>query len=136
MEIEKIIYDTTRECLNLQDKLSIATVFLFCQKFNQKKFAELLYTKNHQRFVYDLNIEFKNFGVDFSIRFEDRNVSSAFYKTLIKVIEKEDSNGYLKALHENDEFALVIYEILNVKFDSYEFMGFMHRVGHQLKLNL
>jgi len=32
MKIEQIIYDTTRNVLNIEDKLSIATLFLFCEK--------------------------------------------------------------------------------------------------------
>ena len=43
MKIEQIIYDTTRGLLNVEDKLSIATLFLFCEKIGTKKLAELLY---------------------------------------------------------------------------------------------
>jgi hypothetical protein len=32
MKIEKIIYETTRNLLNLEDKLAIAKIFLFCEK--------------------------------------------------------------------------------------------------------
>lgn len=32
MKIETIIYETTRVLLNIEDKLSITTLFLFCEK--------------------------------------------------------------------------------------------------------
>ena len=48
MKIEEIIYDTTRGVLNLEDKLSIATIFLFCEKLGSKKLAELLYCESIQ----------------------------------------------------------------------------------------
>ena len=46
MKIEKIIYDTTRGIYSVEDKLSIATIFIFCWKLSSKYFAELLYTDN------------------------------------------------------------------------------------------
>jgi hypothetical protein len=134
MEIEKIIYETTREIYNIEDKLKIATIFLFCEKLSRVKFAELLYTKNHIEFIDNLNQEYQKFDVDFTIRFNDKNVNSAFYKTLMKVIEKEDSNGFLKVLHEKDEFAIVIDNILETNFSEFEKICFLRNIGEQLKL--
>ncbi len=134
MRIEDIIYDTTREVLNVEDKLRIATVFLFCDKLGSEKLSQLLYTKNHASFIDDLNNEYAEYEVDFSVNFSNPNIKSAFYKTLEKVKEKWDSNGFLKALSEGDEFALVICEIVNYEFDKVEFKKFTNQVATQLSL--
>lgn len=134
MEIEKIIYDTTRAIFNVEDKLRIATIFLFCEKLNAKKFAELLYTDDHERFIKDLGEEYEHFEVDFTIKFSDKVIKECFYKTLEKVKEKYDDNGYYKALFGNDPFALVIDEIVNYNFEAVEFKKFTKGVAKQLEL--
>jgi len=134
MRIEDIIYDTTREVLNVEDKLRIATVFLFCEKLGSEKLSQLLYTKNHASFIDDLNNEYSEYEVDFSINFSNPNIKSAFYKTLEKVKEKWDSDGFLKAISEGDEFALVICEIINYDFDKVEFKNLTRQVATQLSL--
>ena len=113
MEIEKIIYQTTREIYSVEDKMSIATIFLFCEKISNKLFAELLYTDNHENFISKINVEYSEFDVDFSIRLTDANVRNSFYKTLEKVKEQCDNDGYYKALYNGDEFAIVIDEIIS-----------------------
>ena len=113
MQIEKIIYDTTREIYSVEDKLSIATLFLFCNKMSSFKMAELLYTDNHESFVESLNAEFAHYDVDFSIAFNNVNVKNSFYKTLEKVREKKDANGFYKALFNEDPFALVVAGIVD-----------------------
>lgn len=135
MKIEEIIYDTTRGVLNLEDKLSIATIFLFCEKLGSKKLAELLYCDCLETFMYDLHDEYKNYDVDFTIRLEKREVNDAFFKTLDKYKEKNDSDGFLKAVHERDEFALVICDIVNYNFDAIKFKQFTKNLSEQLKLN-
>jgi len=72
MEIEKIIYDTTREVFNVEDKLKIATIFLFCDRLGSKKFAELLYTEKHEEFVNNLNAEFEKYEIDLKINFANK----------------------------------------------------------------
>lgn len=134
MQIENIIYDTTRAIFNVEDKLRIATIFLFCEKLNAKKFAELLYTEDHERFIKDLGNEYEKYEVDFTIKFSDKVVKECFYKTLQKVKEKYDDNRYYKALFENDPFAIVIDEIVNYDFDSVEFKKFTKGVAKQLEL--
>lgn len=134
MRIEDIIYDTTREVLNVEDKLRIATVFLFCAKLGPEKLSQLLYTKNHASFIDELNNEYAEYEVDLSVNFSNPNLKSAFYKTLEKVKEKWDSNGFLKALYEGDEFAIVICEIVNYVFDKVEFKKFINKVDTQLSL--
>lgn len=128
MEIEKIIYDTTRPVLNLEDKLSIAAVFIFCYKYGSKTFAELLYTHDPEAFVNHLNEEYIHYEVDFTIKFLDKVIKECFYRTLDKVKEKYDSNGYYKALFEGDHFALVIDEITNYNFDKVSFTKAMKNV--------
>ena len=78
MKIEKIIYETTREVFNLEDKLRIATIFLFCEKLGSSKLSELLYTDNHEKFILDISDEFKNYDVDFTINFSNPNVKVRF----------------------------------------------------------
>ena len=120
MEIEKIIYNTTREIYSVEDKLSIGTIFIFCYKFSGFKFAELLYTDDHKGLINNLSEEFLDYEVDFTVRLEDKNINSCFHKTLEKVREKYDSNGYYKALFEGDEYALAVNELTNYKFSSIE----------------
>jgi hypothetical protein len=134
MEIEKIIYDTTREVFNVEDKLKIATIFLFCDRLGSKKFAELLYTEKHEEFVNNLNAEFEKYEIDLKINFANKNVSNAFFKTLNKVIEKEDSNGFYKAVYENDEFAMVICELVQFNFSKRDFKKLRDKIGEQLTL--
>jgi hypothetical protein len=112
MNIDKIIYETTREIHSLEDKMSIATIFLFCYKLDGATFAELLYTDNHADFIEKLNKEHSDYGINLKIRLNDKNVSNSFYKTLEKVKEKYDANGYYKALYEGDEFAIAISDIV------------------------
>lgn len=125
MEIEKIIYDTTRSIYSVEDKLSIATIFIFCWKLSSKSFAELLYCKNHSKFIEGLNHQYSKYEVDFSINLTDKNIKECFYKTLEKVKEKYDDNGYYQALFEGDEFALVINDIVNYNFDEVGFKNTM-----------
>lgn len=134
MRIEDIIYETTREVLNVDDKLRIATIFLFCEKLGSEKLSKLLYTNNHSSFIDELNDEYANYEVDFTVNFSNSNVKSAFYKTLEKVKEKWDSNGFLKAISEGDEFALAICEIIDYEFDKVEFKNFTKQVATQLSL--
>jgi hypothetical protein len=134
MKIEDIIYDSTREVLNVEDKLKIATVFLFCDKLGNEKLSQLLYSKNHSSFIDSLNNEYAGYEVDFTVNFSNPNIKSAFYKTLEKVKEKWDANGFLKAISEGDEFALVICEIVNYQFDKVELKKFTNQVAAQLSL--
>ena len=135
--ITNIIYQTTREINNVEDKLRIATIFLFCDKVSSVKFAELLYCDDKEKFVNDLQNEYKHYEVDFFINFSNINVKRAFEKTLEEVLKKEDATGYLKALYEKDHFALVIQEIINYNFSHQEIINFKNRIKEiQLTLDL
>jgi hypothetical protein len=115
--------------------LSIATLFLFCEKLGSKKLSELLYCDCLETFIDDLQDEYKSFDVDFTIRLEKREVQDAFFKTLDKYKEKNDSNGFLKAIYEKHPFALVICEIVDYKFDKIEFKKFTNNLSEQLILD-
>ena len=135
--ITNIIYQTTREINNVEDKLRIVTIFLFCNKVGSVKFAELLYCDDKEKFVNDLQNEYKHYEVDFFINFSNINVKRAFEKTLEEVLKKEDATGYLKALYEKDHFALVIQEIINYNFSHQEIINFKNRIKEiQLTLDL
>jgi hypothetical protein len=134
MRIEDIIYITTREINNTEEKLRIATLFLFCQKIGCEKLSELLYTSDHRKFINDLNQEYQEYKIDFYLNFNNPNVHSAFYKTLEKVREKWDSNGFLKAIYERDEFALVICNLVNYDFNKVEFKKLTKKISKQLTI--
>lgn len=134
MNIEEIIYNTTRILTNVEDKLSIAVVFLFCEKLGAEKLAELLYTDNHERFIEGLNEEYSHYEVDLTIRFSNVNVKEAFYLTLEEVIKKYDSNGFHKAVFEEDPFALAICDIIDYDFDKVVFKEFTGQLMGQLSL--
>lgn len=133
--ITNIIYQTTREINNVEDKLRIATIFLFCDKVSSSKLAELLYCEDKEKFINDLQKEYQHYDVDFFINFSNTNVKRAFEKTLEEVIKKEDTTGYLKALYDKDPFALVIQEILNYNFSHQEIINFKNRIK-EIKLTL
>jgi hypothetical protein len=132
--IEEIIYETTREIYNIEDKLRIATLFLFCERVGSEKLSELLYCENHINFVNSLNSEYKDYDVDFTINFENPNVKSAFYKTLDAIVINWDSNGFLKALYNKDEYAIVICDILNYNFSQVQIKQITKQIAVQLSL--
>lgn len=134
MEIEPIIYETTRGIYSVEDKLSIASLILFSWKLGSKTFCKLLYTKDYSNFIADLSNEYKDFDIKLDIRLEDKQIKNSLIKTIEKVREKEDKDGYLKALFEGDKFALVIDEIVNYNFDKLELKKFTKSVNKQLTL--
>jgi len=134
MSYHKIIYETTRELHNVEDKLRIATVFIFCEQLGSKRLANFLYSENHKIFIEQLNQEFKEYDVDFSVNFENKNINNAFFKTLEKVKQELDSNGYLKALNDGDPFALVICGIVETNFNWLDFTKKVNNINKQLSL--
>lgn len=134
MKIEPIIYETTRGIYSVEDKLSIASLILFSWNLGSKTFCKLLYTKDYSKFIADLSNEYKDFDIKLDIRLEDKQIKNSLIKTIEKVREKQDKDGYLKALYEGDEFALVIDEIVNYNFDKVELKKFTESVNEQLTL--
>ena len=106
MNIDEIIYNTCRELVNMEDKLGIATLFLFCYQYSTDTFAELLYCENKKDFLSNLNEEFKPMDIYFNVNLNNRNVNNSFSKTIEEVIKQEDPNGFYKAVYQKDEFAL------------------------------
>lgn len=117
IRIENIIYDTTRDLINVEDKIRIATIFIFCEKLGVKKLSELLYCDDVELFIEKLSIEYSSFNVDFRLNFADKNINEAFRNTRLKVIEKIDENGFLNALYNGDDYAIAISEIISIDFD-------------------
>ena len=134
MKIEPIIYETTRGIYSVEDKLSIASLILLSWKLGSKTFCKLLYTKDYSKFIADLSNEYKDFDIKLDVRLEDKQIKNSLIKTIEKVREKEDKDGYLKALYEGDKFALVIEEIVNYNFDKIELKKFTKSVNKQLTL--
>lgn len=134
MKIEPIIYETTRGIYSVEDKLSIASLILFSWKLGSKTFCKLLYTDDYSKFISDLSDEYKSYDIKLTVKLEDRQIFSALVKTIEKVREKYDDNGFLKALYEGDEFAIVIDEIVNYNFDTIELKKFTKSVNEQLTL--
>ena len=134
MKIEPIIYETTRGIYSVEDKLSIASLILFSWKLGSKTFCKLLYTKDYSKFIADLSNDYKDFDIKLDVRLEDKQIKNSLIKTIEKVREKEDKDGYLKALYEGDKFALVIDEIVNYNFDKVELKKFTKSLNEQLTL--
>ena len=134
MKIEPIIYETTRGIYSVEDKLSIASLILFSWKLGSKTFCKLLYTDDYRKFISDLSNEYKSYDIKLTVKLEDKQINNALIKTIEKVREKYDDNGFLKALYEGDEFAIVIDEIVNYNFDKIELKKFTKSVNNQLEL--
>lgn len=134
MKIEPIIYQTTRNLVNLNDKLSISTIVLFCYSLGFKTFSDLLYTENKEKFISDLNEKYSEYEIDLTVRFNDKSIREAFRLTLSEIKLKYDKDGYLKALYDGDEFAVMINKIVDIDFDKVRFKKKMQRMSEQLKL--
>ena len=134
MKIEPIIYETTRGIYSVEDKLSIASLILFSWKLGSKTFCKLLYTDDYGKFISELSDEYKSYDIKLNVKLEDKQINNALIKTIEKVREKYDDNGFLKALYEGDEFAIVIDEIVNYNFDEIELKKFTKSVNKQLEL--
>ena len=134
MKIEPIIYETTRGIYSVEDKLSIASLILFSWKLGNKTFCQLLYTNKLTKFISDLSFKYKDYDINLNVRLEDKQIKNSLIKTIKKVREIEDKNGYLKALYEGDKFAIVIDEIVNYDFNKMELKKFTKSVNEQLTL--
>ena len=132
MKIEPIIYETTRGIYSVEDKLSIAALFLFCWKLGSETFSELLYTDDVETFINNLSDKYIEYEININVNLDNKNVKDALLKTIEVVIDKYDSNGYLKAVYNKDAFALVIQDIINYDFSSVVVKA--KAVNKQLKL--
>lgn len=116
MKIEPIIYQTTRGLYNMEDKLSISSLVLFCWKLGGEVFAELLYTDNYDSLINKLTDKYENYDIDLSIKLEEKQIRECLIKTIEKVRDKCDADGYYKALYEKDELAIMVNEITSCAF--------------------
>jgi hypothetical protein len=111
MKIEEIVYDTAREVFDVTGKINIATIFLFCYQKGAVEFAELLYCEDKEAFIKSLNEQYKEYEIDFSINLQDRNIKSAFHKTIEKVKQVFDKDGFHKAVFKKDDMALAVVDL-------------------------
>ena len=130
--VTNIVYNTTRGIYSIEDKLSIVTVLLFCIKSSSKDFAKLMYTKNHESFIQELNSKYEKFDVDFTINFQNKLIKDCFLKTIDEVRKVYDKDGFHKALFEGDKYAEAIVEITETRLDIVKF----RKETKQLKLRL
>lgn len=108
MKIEPIIKDTTRFLYSIEDKLSITSLVLFCYKSGSLIFSELLYTSNHEKFISDLELKYKDYEINLKVNLADKEVKKALIKTIEVLREKEDTDNYFKLLYDKDPFAIMI----------------------------
>lgn len=116
MNIHPIIYNTTRGIYSVEDKLSIASLILFSWKLGNKTFSKLLYTDDYKKFIEELSNQYKSYNINLSVKLEDKQIYDALTKTIEKVREKYDPDGFLKALYEGDDYAVVIDRIIGYEF--------------------
>ena len=109
--IAVIMNDTARFVTSVEDKLSIATIILFCYAKGTVMFSELLYCDDKEAFIKKLNRKYKDYEIDLSVNFNRQNVKKALLDTIEKVKEKEDKDGFHKAVFEKDPFALACVEM-------------------------
>lgn len=111
MNIHDIIYEKTRDISNIETKIKIATIIIFCLEHSAEYIAELLYTKNYESLL--TRIRNENHDIDVYLNLDDRNTREAFVATVEAVRSKSDEDGFYCAVYEKDEFALAIIGILN-----------------------
>ena len=121
MNIERIIYNTCRNLNNVEDKLGIATIFLFCEKIGQECFAELLFTKDHNSFINKIREDYKAYDIVFNIDLNRPNIKDCFYKTLEEVVKNLNDGGFCKAVYKKDPFALMIINMIKNDFNRFDF---------------
>ena len=103
-------------------------------KLGSKELSGLLYAKDHNEFIQNLNNEYAEYEVDLLIDFKNPNVKSAFFKTLENVKKEYDKDGFLKAISNGDEFALAILDITSFDFDKIAFKKETKSLKKQLGL--
>ena len=78
--------------------------------------------------------DYYEYNIDLSINLTDKNIRNSFFKTIEKVKEKYDHDGYYNALFNNDPFAIAIDEIVNFDFDKIKFKKIKKNIEIQLSL--
>ncbi len=110
----KILYNELRSVLNVDDKIYISNIVCIAQ-YDHIKFADLLYGSGDLRYwINKTNEYFKretNTEDTLIEMFVNENVNQCFNNLKKALKEYFEFDGYFKALHEKDEYALATWEI-------------------------
>ena len=117
-KFHKAVYNNLRGIPNLTDKLTITNIFLVAYS-DRKVFADLLYDDNDLTYwIERINIFFQKASGE-----DDKFLSMSIvtpnemycFKEMVKALrETFDNDGYFKALHAGDEYAMAVYEVCKV----------------------
>lgn len=119
MNTHAIIYDTCREVFNVEDKIRISSIFIFCYKLGAREFSEILYTPEPKNYIAELQERYKEYDIDLTVNFDNPNAKNAFFKTSEALAKKMDTDGFYKAIYNKDELALAVVEIIDRMPDFY-----------------
>ena len=117
-KFHKAVYNNLRAIPNMTDKLAITNIFLTAYH-DVKMFADLLYGGNDLQYWLDRINDFFMQSIDTTdkllristITFNENNC----FRDMVKESRKAfDDDGYYKALHEGDEYAIAVYEVCKV----------------------
>ena len=109
--INRIGYDALRGIYNVQDKIYIMTLFIVAFD-DQQCYAELLFG-DVDKCIKMLQERYDEDIMDFHkyLNLDNGNNADGIEEMKVELIKGLDDNNYLKSLYEEDEFALVIYEM-------------------------
>lgn len=109
--INRIGYDALRGIYNVQDKIYIMTLFIVAFD-DQQCYAELLFG-DVDKCIKMLQERYDEDIMDFHkyLNLDNSNNADGIEEMKVELIKGLDDNNYLKSLYEEDEFALVIYEM-------------------------
>lgn len=109
--INRIGYDALRGIYNVQDKIYIMTLFIVAFD-DQQCYAELLFG-DVDKCIKMLQERYDEDIMDFHkyLNLDNSNNADSIEEMKVELIKGLDDNNYLKSLYEEDEFALVIYEM-------------------------
>ena len=113
-KIEEIINHTGRNLINIDEKVFLASMFIFAYGYSTKEFAEILYS-DYEKYIENIHNRpiFEYLG-DIEYLFRKKEFKEAFIETQKKCIEKYDEDNLYKAVLEGDEYALSICGILDI----------------------
>lgn len=109
--INRIGYDALRGIYNVQDKIYTMTLFIVAFD-DQQCYAELLFG-DVDKCIKMLQERYDEDIMDFHkyLNLDNSNNADGIEEMKVELIKGLDDNNYLKSLYEEDEFALVIYEM-------------------------
>lgn len=109
--INRIGYDALRGIYNVLDKIYIMTLFIVAFD-DQQCYAELLFG-DVDKCIKMLQERYDEDIMDFHkyLNLDNSDNADGIEEMKVELIKGLDDNNYLKSLYEEDEFALVIYEM-------------------------